>query len=378
MKLCNEAVLQEILEQSLAGYWDWDIPSGNEYLSPSFKKMFGYEDHEIENRADAWQKLIFAEDLPGVLEIFKQHVASRGAVPYRSEIRYHHKNGSTIWVICTGKVIEWDDSGNPLRMVGCHIDITERKLAELNLKKSQQLYQELVKGSQDLVWQCDAQGRYTYLNPAWEKVFDYRIDEMLGKSFADFQSAQQAQRDLELFGRLLQTNGFVNSYETVHLRKDGTERHLVFNAKVLYDENGQTAGTRGTAYDITERKHAEESLRQNEAKLRAFVANQPGVAFTLDRNGVFTLSEGLGLVKLGLKPGQVVGLSVFDFYRDIPEIGEHIKQALTGNVRQFQVTVNKTVFDVWTGPIMSPDGTVDGVIGISSDISASHSSCQKS
>lgn len=103
MKLCSEAVLQEILEQSLAGYWDWDIPSDNEYLSPSFKKMFGYEDHEIENRADAWQKLIFAEDLPRVLENFKQHVASRGAVPYRSEIRYHHKNGSTVWVICTGK-----------------------------------------------------------------------------------------------------------------------------------------------------------------------------------------------------------------------------------------------------------------------------------
>ncbi len=368
MKLCNEAVLQEILEQSLAGYWDWDIPSDNEYLSPSFKKMFGYEDHEIENRADAWQKLIFAEDLPRVLENFKQHVASRGAVPYRSEIRYHHKNGSTVWVICTGKVIEWDDSGNPLRMVGCHIDITERKKTE----------EELVKASQDLIWQCNVQGRYTYLNPAWEKAFGYQIDEMLGKSFADFQSPQQAQRDLELFGRLLQTDGFVNGYETVHLRKDGTELHLVFNAKVLYDENGLIAGTRGTAYDITERKHAEESLRQNEAKLRAFVANQPGVAFTLDRNGVFTLSEGLGLVKLGLKPGQVVGLSVFDFYRDIPEIGEHIKQALTGNVRQFQVTVNKTVFDVWTGPIMSPDGTVDGVIGISSDISASHSSCQKS
>jgi len=253
-------------------------------------------------------------------------------------------------------------------MVGCHIDITERKKTE----------EELVKASQDLIWQCNVQGRYTYLNPAWEKAFGYQIDEMLGKSFADFQSPQQAQRDLELFGRLLQTDGFVNGYETVHLRKDGTELHLVFNAKVLYDENGLIAGTRGTAYDITERKHAEESLRQNEAKLRAFVANQPGVAFTLDRNGVFTLSEGLGLVKLGLKPGQVVGLSVFDFYRDIPEIGEHIKQALTGNVRQFQVTVNKTVFDVWTGPIMSPDGTVDGVIGISSDISASHSSCQKS
>jgi PAS domain-containing protein len=49
MSKTNEEVLKEILEQSLAGYWDWDIPTGNEYLSPSFKTMFGYEDHEIEN-----------------------------------------------------------------------------------------------------------------------------------------------------------------------------------------------------------------------------------------------------------------------------------------------------------------------------------------
>jgi len=51
MAQSHEDVLKEILEQSLAGYWDWDIPSGNEYMSPTFKKMFGYEDHEIENRA---------------------------------------------------------------------------------------------------------------------------------------------------------------------------------------------------------------------------------------------------------------------------------------------------------------------------------------
>lgn len=493
MKLCDEAVLREIIEQSLAGYWDWDIPSGKEYLSPSFKKMFGYEDHEIENRADAWQKLIFAEDLPGVLETFKRHVESRGAVPYRSEVRYHHKNGSTVWVACTGRMIEWDADGKPLRMVGCHIDITrhkqmeealqaserrfsglirnsfdtvvildrdgiqryvsdaaervhgyspaelvdipvidvmihpddqekvraaflqiietgaggtqyrhrrksggwvyleargtnqldnpdilgvvvnvrditERRRAEEELQKSQMLYQELVKTSQDLIWQCDARGRYTYLNPAWEKAFGYQIDEMLGRPFADFQSPQQAQRDLELFCRLLKADGFVNGYETVHLRKDGTELHLVFNAKVLYDADGQIAGTRGTAYDITERKRAEESLRRNEAKLRTFVANQPGVAFILDKNGIFTLSEGLGLVKLGLKPGQVIGQSVFDVYQDSPEVCENIRQALSGIVRQFQVTLGKVVFDVWVGPLINADGVIDGVIGISSDI----------
>jgi PAS domain S-box-containing protein len=99
--------------------------------------MFGYEDHEIENRAESWQKLIFAEDLAGVYEKFNQHTESKGEIPFYNEVRYHHKNGSTVWVICTGKVIEWDDDGKAKRMIGCHIDITKRKQAEEEREKMQ-------------------------------------------------------------------------------------------------------------------------------------------------------------------------------------------------------------------------------------------------
>jgi PAS domain S-box-containing protein len=126
----NEVVLEQILEQSLAGYWDCDIPSGEAYMSLKFKKMFGYEDHEIKNTVDSWKMLIFEEDLPSVVDKFKQHVESKGEIPFNVDIRYHHKSGSTVWLNCTGNVIEWDDEGNAKRIVGCHIDITGRKLAE--------------------------------------------------------------------------------------------------------------------------------------------------------------------------------------------------------------------------------------------------------
>lgn len=123
-------IYEQILEHSLAGYWDWDIPTGDEYLSPTLKKMFGYEVNEIENRAESWQKLIFSEDLPRVNNKFNQHIESKGEIPFYNEVRYHHKNGSVVWVICTGKVIEWDGEGKAKRMIGCHVDITDRKQAE--------------------------------------------------------------------------------------------------------------------------------------------------------------------------------------------------------------------------------------------------------
>ncbi len=141
----ERTILHDIFESTLSGYWDWDIPNNKEYLSPTFKKMFGYEDEELENSPESWQQLIFQEDLQRVLEIYEKHIKSKGEFPYYSEIRYRHKDGSTIWVICAGRVIEWDEEGNPIRMVGCHIDITERKKLEAKLLDYQSNLENMIK-----------------------------------------------------------------------------------------------------------------------------------------------------------------------------------------------------------------------------------------
>ncbi len=123
-------IFENILESTLAGYWDWQIQENREYLSPTFKSMLGYEDHEMENTPEAWQKLVFQEDLPYIFQRFEEHVASKGEYPFLTEARYRHKNGATVWVFCRGRVIEWDEDGKPIRMVGCHIDITRVKKAK--------------------------------------------------------------------------------------------------------------------------------------------------------------------------------------------------------------------------------------------------------
>ena len=127
---------EQLLEGTMAGHWDWMIQEGTEYLSPSFKAMFGYEDDEMENSPEAWQKIIHPDDLAGVYEVFNKHVESKGEVPYDNQVRYYHKDGSIVWVYCRGKVIEWDEEGNAVRMVGCHVDITPLKHIEEELYRS--------------------------------------------------------------------------------------------------------------------------------------------------------------------------------------------------------------------------------------------------
>lgn len=123
-------IFNTILEGTLAGYWDWYLQEDYEYMSPTFKMMFGYEDHELENKPDAWQKIIHPDDLASVFEIFDKHVNSKGMIPYDNEVRYYHKDGSIVWVYCRGQVIEWNEAGEPIRMIGCHVDITPFKKAK--------------------------------------------------------------------------------------------------------------------------------------------------------------------------------------------------------------------------------------------------------
>ncbi len=150
-------LLEDILETAHAGYWNWNIPANQMYLSPSFKQMFGYKDHELPNTSETWHSLIFREDLPGVLASFDQHVKSRGQIPCYNEVRYQHKDGSTVWVICSRRVIEWDQDGNPLRMIGCHLNITKRKQTEQELIQNRDLREAIFNESADAVFLVDSQ-----------------------------------------------------------------------------------------------------------------------------------------------------------------------------------------------------------------------------
>ena len=172
---------------------------------------------------------------------------------YKFETIHQRKGGSLIPTEVNARRITWN--GKPA-IIGICRDITERKQALEALKYSESLYHGLVETSQDLIWQCDQNGRYVYLNPAWESVFGYKVEEMLGKEFYFFQTPEMAERDKKEFFRILQF-GLVKGWETVHIGKHGNEIHLVFNAKSWTNSAGEVLGTCGTAYDVTERKHAE-------------------------------------------------------------------------------------------------------------------------
>jgi len=132
--------------------------------------------------------------------------------------------------------------------------------------------------------------------------------------------------------------------------------------------------------ELYDHQRAQESLRDTEQRLRAVVEHAPIVVFAVDRDGIFTLSEGRGLESLGLKPGQVVGMSAFEIYQDFPQIKDNLREALAGTPVNDVVTVGHLVFESIYIPRRDDSGTVVAVSGVAWDVTtrvqAEHAAAQ--
>ena len=259
------------------------------------------------------------------------------------------QTGEIQWVTCISK------------------DITERKIVEDALKLRESYLTAIIENEPGLAWLKDLEGRFLIVNGAFATSCGKKSPlELVGKTDLDVWPGELAEKYRADDADVIKKKKPVYIEEFI---SDQEQRKWFETFKMpIFDSTGQVIGTTGFAKDITERKKSEMLLRDSEERYRTLVSNTPLVTFVTDENGIFTLSEGMGLAKLGLQPGQVVGLSVFDVYQDYPAIKDAMKKALAGESQRKEVLVQGIVFDVFFSSIFDQNGKVTKVIGVSNDI----------
>ncbi|MEH2059307.1 MAG: PAS domain S-box protein [Nostoc sp.] len=291
-------LLEDILEAAQVGYWDWNLRDNQGYFSPTFKRIFGYEAHELVNPSDNWCCLIFLEDLPGFVESFHQYFQTSSQIPYYNEVRYRHKDGSTVWAICCGRVIESDQDGNPLRVVGCNIDITQRKHVEAQLLAITSLQQAILDGTDYGIVYNNSNGIQTF-NAAAQKMLGYTADEVIGQIptiFHDPEELKQRAAELSLqlgreiasameFFTIVTQDGNAYESEWTHIRKDGSRFPVFLSLKTLHALEGHNIGFLGIVKDITQQKQIETALRDSELRYAHLAKAAPVAIFQLDAVG---------------------------------------------------------------------------------------------
>jgi len=165
------------LQGSNEGIWDLNPATGEVYFSPRWKSMLGYEDDEFPNHIEEWKNRIHPEDRQKVLDSRNAHL--EGTIPtYEIEYRLQHKDGSYRWIHGRG-ACQRDPEGSPVRFVGSHYDITERKAIEEVLCESEKKYRTLFEESKDAIFILDNTRKVVDVNPAGIELSGYSKEEIL-------------------------------------------------------------------------------------------------------------------------------------------------------------------------------------------------------
>ncbi|NNF06895.1 MAG: PAS domain-containing protein [Candidatus Eisenbacteria bacterium] len=262
--------LSHLQEHVSDGFWDWRIQEDYEYMSPRFWEMLGFEPHEKAHHPSEWQRQIYPEDLEIALLNFKKHVATKGEHPFWQELRYKHKKGYEVWVLCRGRVIEWDDDGQPVRMVGTHADIT-------TIKQAMESYELVVSGAGVGVWDWSdiETGEQTW-SPKFFELLGYQYYEIKPSltAFGDLLHPEDKDRTFSLIQKHFKEN--VPFEIDFRLRsKSGAYSWFRGSAQVTRDLDGRPRRLVGSIQDIHEKKTALLSLKNsnNDLKQFAYVAS---------------------------------------------------------------------------------------------------------
>jgi len=361
----GEERLRVTLEATEIGIWDWDVENDIWFASPIYYTMLGYEPITKPSDRTAWLARIHPDDREFVRAKINNVLTYKEA-NYAYEARMLHANGNYRWHHVIGRIIEKDNLGRIKRLVGIRKDITDFKQTEEELKKSKSRLRVLIDTIPDLIWLKDPQGVYLQCNQRFEQLYGTSEKDIVGKTDFSFVSKELAeffrQKDSEAAAA---GKPSINEEEVTFA--DGHKEIIETIKTPIYEEDGTFMGVLGIGRDITQRKKSEQELIKNEALIRTAVENLPIVFYLLDKDGIFNLSIGAGLKGLGLLSNQVVGLSVFDIYKNFPETIESINKAFSGVSVVFETNVNGIYYLNIVCPISLSDNRA-GLVGVGLDI----------
>lgn len=286
----SEERYAQALIGSTDGLWDWNMLSDEVYLSPRWKEMLGYADHELpSSRQESFVNRLHPDDVPCVKKVLENHLMQH--LPYQVEFRLRTKDGPYRWYIARGKARR-DAHGRPVQMTGTISDIDDRKRAEEQLIQSQRFNQAVLDQTTALILVMDLKGCFTHVNKAVISLLGHPIKKLIGKTpwEAGMLDPEEVPRSMERFQNLLYGRG----NPPVVLRVHGYLRgifHVEIQSAPLRGPDGMVERIIITGTDITERLRLEQEVIRVAEEEQATIGHNlhDGVGQTL--TGIYSLNQ---------------------------------------------------------------------------------------
>jgi len=380
---------QQLLEaQRIArlGSYVFDVVTDRWTCSEVLDELFGVAGSDFTKDVAGWLKIVHPEEREGLRHYLEDHVLSGRNVFDRTYRIIRQNDRQERWVHGLGKVF-FDDHGHAVQMVGIIQDITERKLAESLMRRSEERYRNLVNNARDAIFTIATDGTFTSLNPAVENIAGVPRGEWLGQPFGPMVHPDDLPLAEEMFRRIL-SGVQVPVHELRGHPALNRPAVMEMTLAAMQDESGAITGVLGIGRDITERKHAEAALKESQALYHSLVAQLPIGIFRKDQAGRYVLvNAGFCRLKgmaaehfLGKTPVEVAasemakldaaGLTVkyaaagWDHHQLIMQTGKTIEFDEEYSIAQGR----KCFIHAMKMPVLNPDGKVVGTQGILFDV----------
>jgi PAS domain S-box-containing protein len=295
------------------------------YISPAVQRIAGYSPDELIGR-DVWV-LSHPEERDAAVAKLRETVANPGTTT-RAEFRMVHRDGSVRVLETFGRTLSPTSADEGI-VINAR-DITERVRTEEALRQSELRHRSLIENAHDVITITDADGSIRYQSPQVRTVLGYEPDEMVGKNALDYVHPDDRPATEAAMMSIVANPGSTANNEYRFLHRDGSWRYLETFGRTLLPDSVQ-AGVVFNTRDVTERREAQEALREREEHFRRLIESSHDLVQTLDKEGRIVYTGPSVRRLLGYEPEEIVGSGAPQFIHpdDMAMVQERIVHAIT-------------------------------------------------
>ena len=371
----SEEKYRTILENIEGGYYEVDLAGNFTFFNDSMCRILGYSPEEMKGMNN--QQYTDKESAKKLFQAFTE-VYKTGKPIKGSDWHIIRKDGTKRIGEASVSLLK-DSSGNPIGFRGITLDITARKQAEVQLQKSEERYRTILENIEDGYYEVDLNGDFTFFNDSMCVLLGYSQEEMVGMNNRQYTDKENAKKLFQTFNEVYRTGEPAKAFDWQIIRKDGTKRSIEASISLLKDLSGNAIGFRGITRDATERKQAEETMRQSEERYRTILDEMEDGYMELDIAGNLTFVNDATCRHSGYSREEMIGTS-FKSHMAKEEFDNMYKAFgniyITGKPERgiFYKLLRKdgtTAFAELAGfPLKNKKGDVIGFRGVARDISA--------
>ncbi len=330
--------LEMTIRASNIGLWDWDLNSNVVYYSPKWKQQIGYEEWEISNDFSEWKNRVHPNDLEQAASRVQKFIEN----PYpdfENEFRFRHKDGTYRWILAKASVIT-DEQGKPIRMLGSHLDVTERKRTEEKRRESEDNLRRAEQIAHIGYWSRDIISGEIEWSDETYRIFglDPQVKKLNLATLPDHIHSEDRHKVIQAIQNAV---AGIQPYDQEYRiqRPDGTIRWVHSKGEVSKNEDGQPSRMFGVVLDITERKQTEDILCESEERFRKIFEESPlGMVIARPNHSRFLRTNAVFCKMLGYTQDEIQSMTFLDITdpEDHARDVKSFKKLWEGQITQFK------------------------------------------